>query len=62
MGYVAMLFPFEAQRECKIVLNDGLGEEVAVYVKYPGLMEAGVVEQNNSGAAGRPRTGCKIII
>ena len=53
MGYVAMLFPFEAQRECKIVLNDGLGEEVAVYVKYAGRMEAGVVEQDNSGAAGR---------
>ena len=62
MGYVAMLFLFEAQRECKIVLNDGLREEVAVYVEYAGRMEAGVVEQDNSGAAGRPRTICKIII
>ena len=53
MGYVAMLFLFEAQRECKIVVNDGLREEVAVYVEYAGRMEAGVVEQDNSGAAGR---------
>lgn len=62
MGYVAMLFPFEAERECEIVVNDSLRKQVSIYVIRTVGTDACVVKQNYPGAAGRPRTICKIII